>query len=89
MLLNTNDITICGNFNCVNVEILPLDSNYHFISSIADRHHHDCHLMTLTACQSIHRLPETFHRQRVALIAGGIYMTMYVISITEALAVAE
>ena len=45
--------------------------------------------MRLTACQSIHRLPETFHCQYVAVIAGGIYMAMYGIRIVQVLVVSE
>jgi len=45
--------------------------------------------MTLTACQSIDRLPGTFHGQCVAVIVGSIFMTMYGIRIVQALVVAE
>jgi len=45
--------------------------------------------MTQTACQSIYRLLETFHCQCVAVIVRGIYMAMYGIRITYALAVGE
>jgi len=50
--------------------------NLSLITSCDDRQ-----LMTLTACQSIYRLPETFHGQCVAVIVGGIYMAMYGIRI--------
>ena len=54
-----------------------LSSNFTLFNLLHDQHHHDCYLTTWTVCQSIHILPETVHCPCVAVIAGGIYMTMY------------
>jgi len=53
------------------------NSSINWLSWAFISHHHDHHL---TACQSIHRLPETFHGQ-CGDNSGGIYMGVYSICI--------